>query len=143
MLLLGSGADELLGGYGRHRTRFEHEGPAGLIAELQMEIGRIGQRNLSRDDRIVADHGRESRFPFLDESVVAFVNGLYIFSKVRMELPRGQGEKWLIRQTLRTLGLPEDLCLLPKRAMQFGTRIAKMEQRKEKGGDVCDRLVTD
>eukprot|EP00965_Chrysotila_dentata_P027621 918099-Pleurochrysis_carterae.AAC.1 len=61
VLLLGMGADEQLGGYGRHRTVFRREGWAGLRAELAAERARLWRRNLGRDDRVVADHGREAR----------------------------------------------------------------------------------
>lgn len=58
VVLLGHGADELLGGYSRHRTRFRAGGWEGLAAELALDMGRLWQRNLGRDDRLVADHGR-------------------------------------------------------------------------------------
>ena len=70
MILLGSGADEQLGGYGRHRTVFSKEGWEGLAHELQAERERLWLRNLGRDDRVISDWGREARHPYLDEQVV-------------------------------------------------------------------------
>ena len=43
--------DEQLAGYARHRTRFEQEGLTSLCDELKMEMKRISERNLGRDDR--------------------------------------------------------------------------------------------
>jgi asparagine synthetase B (glutamine-hydrolysing) len=64
VVLLGHGADEQCAGYGRHRTRFRAGGWDGLAEELALDVGRLWQRNLGRDDRLVADHGREaSRTP--------------------------------------------------------------------------------
>lgn len=47
-----------------------------------MEVNRISERNLGRDDRCISDHGREARFPFLDEEVVSFLSGLPVWLKV-------------------------------------------------------------
>ena len=134
VLLVGIGADEQLGGYGRHRVRFNTSGWEGLIREMQLDLDRISHRNLGRDDRCIADHGREARFPFLDENLVAFLGGLPIWQKANMLLPRGEGEKVLLRVAARRLGLGKSTSL-PKRAIQFGSRIAKLRDKKEKGDD--------
>lgn len=70
VLLSGLGADELFAGYTRHATAFNRHGFQGLIDELNLDIGRLGKRNLGRDDRVISNWGREVRFPFLDEKVV-------------------------------------------------------------------------
>ncbi|XP_068602442.1 asparagine synthetase domain-containing protein 1 [Brachionichthys hirsutus] len=140
VILTGIGADEQLAGYARHRVRFQASGHEGLIRELAMELGRISSRNLGRDDRAIGDHGKEARFPFLDEDVVSYLNSLPVWEKADLSLPRGVGEKLLLRLTARRLGLGQSAAL-PKRAMQFGSRIAKMEDRREKASDKCARLV--
>ncbi|XP_047457531.1 asparagine synthetase domain-containing protein 1 [Mugil cephalus] len=141
VVLTGIGADEQLAGYSRHRVRFKTSGHEGLIQELAMELGRISSRNLGRDDRVIGDHGKEARFPFLDEDVVSFLNSLPVWEKADLSLPRGVGEKLLLRLAARKLGLGRS-AVLPKRAMQFGSRIAKMEDNREKASDKCTRLVT-
>ncbi|XP_067677587.1 asparagine synthetase domain-containing protein 1-like isoform X2 [Haliotis asinina] len=139
VILCGMGADEQLVGYSRHRVRFRDHGWHGIINEVDMEMKRISARNLGRDDRIIGDHGRESRFPFLDEDVVAYFAGLPMHLKADLSLPRGVGEKLLLRLLALRLGL-YSTSVLPKRAIQFGSRIAKLENSKEKATDVCDRL---
>lgn len=142
VILTGIGADEQLAGYSRHRVRFKMSGHEGLIQELAMELGRISSRNLGRDDRVIGDHGKEARFPYLDEDVVSYLNALPLWEKADLSLPRGVGEKLLLRLTAKRLGLGQS-AVLPKRAMQFGSRIAKMEDRREKASDKCTRLVTE
>ena len=70
VLLSGLGADELFGGYTRHGTAFSRKGYPGLLKELELDVSRLGKRNLGRDDRVISTWGREARFPFLDESLV-------------------------------------------------------------------------
>jgi asparagine synthetase B (glutamine-hydrolysing) len=141
ILLLGMGADEQLAGYSRHRTRFRLEGWPGLIQELKMEMKRISERNLGRDDRIISDHGKESRLPYLDEDLIDYLNRLQIFDKVDFSLPIGLGEKYLLRCcAAEKLGL-NFASRLPKRAIQFGSRVAKFENSKEKASDKCNRLA--
>ncbi|XP_038155382.1 asparagine synthetase domain-containing protein 1 [Cyprinodon tularosa] len=139
VLLSGIGADEQLAGYSRHRVRFQTSGHQGLLQELSMELARISSRNLGRDDRVITDHSKEARFPYLDEDVVSLLNSLPIWQKADLRLPRGVGEKLLLRLAARRIGLGP-AAVLPKRAMQFGSRVAKMEDTTEKGSDKCRRL---
>jgi len=124
VLLIGIGADEQLGGYGRHRTAFREGGEGALRRELAADVARLWTRNLGRDDRCVSDHGREARFPFLDEGVVAAVRALPLRRIVDLSLPPGIGDKKILRDVAKTLGL-QTSSLLVKRAIQFGSRIAK------------------
>ncbi|XP_067928123.1 asparagine synthetase domain-containing protein 1-like isoform X2 [Watersipora subatra] len=142
VVLSGLGADEQLGGYSRHRSSFIGGGEAALLNEINLDLMRISSRNLGRDDRVVSDHGKEARFPFLDEEVVSFLNQLPVSKKMDLRLPRGVGEKLLLRACAMRCGLSMT-AHFAKRAIQFGSRIAKCENRKEKGSDVCVRLTND
>jgi asparagine synthetase B (glutamine-hydrolysing) len=130
-VLVGIGADEQLAGYGRHCTTLRDRGDAALRAELAMDLGRIWKRNLGRDDRCIAAHGREARFPYLDESVVAAIATFPVSSLCSAELPRGVGDKRALRLVAQSLGL-RSCAGLAKRAIQFGTRIAKVSSAGSK-----------
>lgn len=140
VILCGMGADEQFAGYSRHRGKFEELGWQGLIDEVEMEVQRISARNLGRDDRIITDHGKEARFPFLDENVVSYLQTLPVHIKADLRYPRGLGEKILLRACAVKLGLIKS-ALFPKRAIQFGSRIAKTENNKEKASEKCSRLA--
>lgn len=62
MVLVGSGADELFGGYSRHRVCYQKGGRDGAIDEIQLELSQIGERNLARDDRVISGLGKDIRF---------------------------------------------------------------------------------
>jgi asparagine synthetase B (glutamine-hydrolysing) len=72
VLLSGLGADELFGGYTRHATAHRHGGMTALLDELELDVARLGQRNLGRDDRVMSHWGREVRFPYLDEALLSW-----------------------------------------------------------------------
>ncbi|KAG0289524.1 hypothetical protein BGZ96_006954 [Linnemannia gamsii] len=142
VLLSGLGADEQLGGYSRHKDQFTAAGWEGLIHELQLDLDRISTRNLGRDDRIISDHGKEARYPFLNTNVVQFLSELRVDLKVDLRYPRGVGEKILLRHVARELGFNRASSHW-KRAVQFGARTAKMTDsgRSEIGQQVVDRAA--
>ncbi|KAL7911998.1 asparagine synthase domain-containing protein [Trichoderma velutinum] len=136
VLLSGLGADELFGGYVRHATAFTRSGYPGLIDELKLDVGRLGKRNLGRDDRVLAHWSREVRFPYLDESLVKWAIELPAWEKCDFDNP-GTGcelepEKRVLRLLADSLGM-RSVAAEKKRAIQFGARTAKMESGKVKG----------
>ena len=113
------------------------------MTKLDHDLSRLPYRNLGRDDRIIANFGREVRYPFLDEGVIRFLSSLRADQKLspwinstscdvdRLEL----GDKRLLRRVAMMLGL-ERAAREKKRAVQFGSRSAKMEEgTKVKGND--------
>lgn len=139
VLLLGQGADEQCAGYGRHRSVFrkgEEESIGGgwgaLSAEMRLDVKRLWVRNLGRDDRLVADHGREARFPYLDEGVMMRLLNTPLSAIADLRKPQGVGDKMLIRGVAERLSLPRAAQRI-KRAIQFGTRIARESNRREFG----------
>ncbi|KAF8922342.1 asparagine synthase-domain-containing protein [Mucidula mucida] len=126
VLLNGLGSDELLGGYGRHRSAYKSGGWQAVIEELQLEIDRIPLRNLGRDDRIISSHGKETRHPFLSLRLLKFLAELPIQKKMDPRADVGLGDKMLLRLAARKLGLV-GASSRKKRAMQFGSHSARME----------------
>lgn len=151
MLLNGFGADELLGGYSRHKTAFLGGGwkalanevsalkhpcqPVNVLEQLQLDLDRIPNRNLGRDDRVISSHGKEVRHPFLASEVIALVSTLPLDLKADLRLPLGVGDKLLLRLGAYRLGMVK-AAVRKKRAMQFGSHSARMEGgERHKRGD--------
>ncbi|KAJ5086598.1 Asparagine synthase related protein [Penicillium alfredii] len=151
VLLSGLGADELFAGYGRHGVAFTRSGFQGLLSEIHLDVSRLGQRNLGRDDRVLSHWGRETRFPYLDEDFVAWVLQASVWEKCGFGLPdplpldvsadeshQRSGinpEKMALRLVALRLSL-DHVAREKKRAIQFGARTAKMETGKSKGTDI-------
>ena len=74
-----------------------------------MELGQISSRNLGQDDRGISDHGKEARFPFLDENVVSFLNSLPVWEKANLTSPCGIGEKLILPLAAVELGQQQPL----------------------------------
>ncbi|KAH8841680.1 hypothetical protein MCOR27_000624 [Pyricularia oryzae] len=137
ILLSGLGADELFGGYTRHATAFSRLGYAGLVEELKLDVARLGKRNLGRDDRVMSSWGKEVRFPFLDERLVQWAIDLPVWQKCdfgfdQLDENGIEPGKRVLRLLSEQLGL-KNVAREKKRAIQFGSRTAKMENSKVKG----------
>lgn len=123
VLLSGLGADELYGGY----HKFANKTTETLLPELQRQIDNIHERNLQRDDKVIADNGVEVRYPFLAQDVIRHSVSLEINYKV---------SKYILRQLAAKIGL-SFVADEPKRAIQFGAKSAKVtKENRKKGTDV-------
>ncbi|KAF7178157.1 hypothetical protein CNMCM7691_006822 [Aspergillus felis] len=145
VLLSGLGADELFAGYARHGVAFARSGFRGLIDEIHLDVSRLGKRNLGRDDRILSNWGREARYPFLDEDFVSYVLEAPVWEKCGFGVPDPSettsvdytgidAEKKALRLLALKLGMAT-VAREKKRAIQFGSRTAKMEKGRTKGTD--------
>jgi len=136
VLLSGLGSDELLGGYSRHHGAFRNNSWDGLNDELQLDLDRLPFRNMGRDDRVISANAKETRYPYLDLSLVGYLASLPAYAKLDPRLGEGSGDKRLLRLAARRWGLTM-AAGRRKRAMQFGSRSAKMTASSgERKGDL-------
>ena len=134
VFLMGMGADEQLCGYSRYRSKFRVGGEEAVLADMAKDMARIWYRNLGRDDRCIADHGREARFPFLDECVVHRIKQMKLETIADLSLPPGIGDKLILRLVAGRVGI-SGAAKQVKRAIQFGTRIAKQSNKQTFGSN--------
>lgn len=153
VLFSGLGADELFGGYSRHEALFSGIKPEDnnqdqyneLADLLKYDIEVLYKRNLGRDDRVISTWGKELRYPYLDINFIKMVmQEIEPNLKIKLEwITSKKGKiitkpirKWILRKVAEYMGLGFVLNE-PKRAIQFGSKSAKLEigQSKAKGTD--------
>ncbi|EEP80993.1 conserved hypothetical protein [Uncinocarpus reesii 1704] len=147
VLLSGLGADEVFAGYQRHALAFARQGFKGLVDEIDLDVGRLGKRNLGRDDRVISNWGREARYPYLDEEFLTRALQRPVWEKCGFGIPSGLADenpplepdiepgKKALRLVAWNLGLKK-VAREKKRAIQFGSRTAKMESGRSKGTQI-------
>ena len=104
-LFSGLGADELFAGYTRHAAAFSRNKFAGLLAELQLDVSRLGKRNLGRDDRVIAHWGKEVRYPYLDEDLVRWALECPVWEKCGLGQQEDPDDIEPVKRVLRLLAL--------------------------------------
>lgn len=129
VILIGSGADELFGGYKRHRTAYlANPCQSSIDFQMKFDWNRLPYRNLGRDDRIVSYHGVTPRQPFVEENFTQLVQSLESSKKCFFQLRDGFGDKLLLRIIAHRLGF-SNCCFKPKRAIQFGSKVASSDKK--------------
>ena len=101
---------------------------------VKVDLSRIWVRNLGRDDRVIARNSVETRFPFLDMKLIKQVHELDFSYLTDFNQPRGEGDKTLLREIAKDEGL-EQVSDFAKKAMQFGTGIAKLSNISKFGSN--------
>lgn len=119
-VLVGQGADELFYGYAHFRGLSPREARDRSARDLQLLVEQEWPWTL----RVAARHSVDLAAPFLDRRVVAAAQSL-----PPPDAALGEPPKHLLRLAARRLGVPEELVVRPKRAMQYGTGVARQLAR--------------
>ncbi|MDW7732332.1 MAG: diphthine--ammonia ligase [Methanolobus sp.] len=114
VMFSGSGADELLAGYDRHKRSTD------INRDCYADILKIYEKNTYRDDVVAMNNNIELRVPYLDKRFVDYCLKIPAQYKINEEQ-----NKLILRETAADLGLPEQVVRRKKQAAQYGSRFDK------------------
>ena len=116
----GQGSDELFAGYYKYLNEF---GKSKENAEqnLYRDVLKLYENGLEQDEKIYSFHGVEVRFPYVDFDLASFALSLPITLKIESE--RDSLRKRILRKLAKHIGLPPEVYLKPKKAIQYGTGV--------------------
>ncbi|MFX0207048.1 MAG: diphthine--ammonia ligase [Candidatus Hodarchaeota archaeon] len=111
-LFSGLGADELFGGYFRHKMSPQ------VNLDCLSDIRTMYEKNTSRDDLITMENQLELRVPFLDQNLIEYA--LRIPEKYKI---KGDETKIILRHIAKAFEIPVEIVNRPKKAAQYGSKV--------------------
>ncbi len=114
VMFSGSGADELLAGYDRHKRSND------IDRDCYADVLRIYEKNTYRDDVVSMNNNIELRVPYLDKRFVDYCLKIPAQFKISNEQ-----NKIILRLLAEKIGIPPVITQRRKQAAQYGSRFDK------------------
>jgi len=128
----GQGSDELFAGYYKYLKEFERPGKS-IEQVLYRDVFQLYENGLEPDEKICSFHNVEIRFPYMDFELASFALSLPI--RLKIESGKDSLRKRILRKLAKHIGLPPEVYLKPKKAIQYGTGVnealKKIAKRKK------------
>jgi asparagine synthase (glutamine-hydrolysing) len=123
VIILGQGSDELFGGYRRFATILGERGEAAALQAISESVRDAHEVNYQRDEQAVSELRAELRLPFATRKIVEFAYKVPLNMKIRG--PSDNLRKWVLRDAAIKLGIPSEIALRPKKAIQHASGVEK------------------
>ncbi len=118
----GQGADELFAGYVEFLSVLEQGGYSAVEEKIREKLLGFYERNACRETALARFFGLEPKTPFLDRAFM--LQALAFPAEEKIFFPGDALRKHPLRELARRKGLPEEICSMEKKAIQFDAGIA-------------------
>jgi asparagine synthase (glutamine-hydrolysing) len=121
----GNGADELFAGYKKYLDGYL----SGKNVEnsLYTDVVNSWKNNFDRDTKICMDQGVTLRLPFTYAPLIEL--GLSVPVSMKINLEYNPKRKVILRKLAKTIELPDEIALKPKKAAQYSSGVSKALRR--------------
>ena len=128
-MVTGQGADELFGGYKKYLEKKE---------EMGRDVEKVLKVTNPRERRMAEIFGKELIFPYLNEEIVKFALNIPDDLKIRDGV-----RKYILRESAKILGVPKEIYMAKKKAVQYGSGIWKSLKKiaRRKGMNIDEFLL--
>lgn len=121
-ILTASGIDELFCGYNIYKKILAKDGTKGIEEAMKVEVKKA-LRNKRQQIKVTRALGVKKIDPFLSREFIA--SALTIPANLKIENPNDGLRKHAIRQIALDIGIPTEVALKEKKALQYGSGIHK------------------
>ncbi|MCL4437000.1 MAG: asparagine synthase-related protein [Thaumarchaeota archaeon] len=121
-LLLGQLADELFGGYRRYLRIYSEEGAEATHKAMMKDTVGAYSANFERDEAAASPY-TDLRLPYASLELAEYALSLNPQLKIN---PENDERKIVLREAALQAGVPKELALKPKKALQFSSNLQKI-----------------
>lgn len=122
VMLSGQGSDEIFAGYHKYLREYS-KSPESVEQTLYHDTLKLYENSLEPEEKICSFHNVEVRFPYADYDLASFALSLPITLKISSS--NDPLRKRILRRLAEYIGLPADVYLRPKKAIQYGTGVSQ------------------
>lgn len=124
IVVSGQGADELFGGYYKYFKLGRERDLKYVQGVMISDLLKLYETNIERDYLIVMVAGRKLVQPFLARQIFEIALSTPIHLKISLE--DDNMRKIILRRVGEMLGIPKELIMKPKKALQYSSKIQRL-----------------